>query len=134
MVLTAGGSQLNLVVNTTVLVKQAVPASRKKIVTAFSISDSTVSETDTASVAIFHNTGLYNQPCRRIVLSSGWRRVYEFFKRVDDVGRFKAPTLRNVAITAPYMHDGSAATLSEVLDHYAGGGRTITTTKRCTSG
>jgi cytochrome c peroxidase len=33
--------------------------------------------------------------------------------------------LRNVAVTAPYMHDGSIATLNEVLDHYAAGGRTI---------
>jgi cytochrome c peroxidase len=33
--------------------------------------------------------------------------------------------LRNIALTAPYMHDGSIATLSEVLDHYAAGGRTI---------
>ena len=41
------------------------------------------------------------------------------------MGRFKAPTLRNIAVTAPYMHDGSIATLSEVLDHYAAGGRTI---------
>jgi cytochrome c peroxidase len=37
--------------------------------------------------------------------------------------RFKTPTLRNVALTAPYMHDGSVATLGEVLDHYAAGGR-----------
>jgi cytochrome c peroxidase len=36
---------------------------------------------------------------------------------------FKAPTLRNIALTAPYMHDGSIATLPEVLDHYARGGR-----------
>jgi cytochrome c peroxidase len=41
------------------------------------------------------------------------------------MGRFKPPTLRNVAVTAPYMHDGSIATLAEVLDHYAAGGRTI---------
>ncbi|HSB63361.1 MAG TPA: cytochrome c peroxidase [Thermoanaerobaculia bacterium] len=34
-------------------------------------------------------------------------------------GRFRAPTLRNVAVTAPYMHDGRFATLEEVLDHYA---------------
>lgn len=31
--------------------------------------------------------------------------------------------MRNIALTAPYMHDGSIATLSEVLDHYAAGGR-----------
>jgi cytochrome c peroxidase len=41
------------------------------------------------------------------------------------MGRFKAPTLRNIEKTAPYMHDGSIATLSEVLDHYAAGGRNV---------
>jgi cytochrome c peroxidase len=35
------------------------------------------------------------------------------------------PTLRNIALTAPYMHDGSIATLAEVVDHYAAGGRNI---------
>jgi cytochrome c peroxidase len=39
------------------------------------------------------------------------------------MGKFRAPTLRNIALTAPYMHDGSIATLEEVLDHYASGGR-----------
>ena len=42
-----------------------------------------------------------------------------------DMGRFKAPTLRNIAVTAPYMHDGSAATLDDVISHYANGGRVI---------
>ena len=41
------------------------------------------------------------------------------------MGRFKAPTLRNVAVTAPYMHDGSIASLDEVIDHYQRGGRLI---------
>jgi cytochrome c peroxidase len=40
-----------------------------------------------------------------------------------DVGKFKVPSLRNVAVTAPYMHDGSLATLEEVIDHYDRGGR-----------
>jgi cytochrome c peroxidase len=39
-----------------------------------------------------------------------------------DRGKFKTPSLRNVALTAPYMHDGSLATLDDVLDHYAAGG------------
>lgn len=43
-----------------------------------------------------------------------------------DMGKFKAPTLRNIAVTGPYMHDGSIATLDAVLDHYSAGGRTIT--------
>jgi cytochrome c peroxidase len=37
--------------------------------------------------------------------------------------RFRAPTLRNIAVTAPYMHDGSVATLTDVVAHYAAGGR-----------
>lgn len=40
-----------------------------------------------------------------------------------DMGKFKAPSLRNVARTAPYMHDGSIATLREVLEAYLAGGR-----------
>ena len=40
----------------------------------------------------------------------------------DDIGAFKTPTLRNVALTAPYMHDGSLKTLREVVVHYNNGG------------
>lgn len=43
--------------------------------------------------------------------------------RADDEGKFKVPTLRNVALTAPYMHDGSLATLREVVDFYSRGGQ-----------
>jgi cytochrome c peroxidase len=42
----------------------------------------------------------------------------------DDLGSFKTPTLRNVAVTSPYMHDGSLKTLKEVVDHYNNGGVT----------
>jgi cytochrome c peroxidase len=72
----------------------------------------------------FHNTALYN-----IGAHGGYPPdnpgIAEFTQRPEDVGKFKAPSLRNVAVTAPYMHDGSIATLEEVLDHYAAGGRTI---------
>ena len=44
-------------------------------------------------------------------------------KRPEDRGRFKTPTLRGVARTAPYMHDGSISTLEEVVDFYRKGGR-----------
>jgi cytochrome c peroxidase len=40
-----------------------------------------------------------------------------------DVGRFKVPMLRQVSKTAPYMHDGSLATLEEVIEHYNSGGK-----------
>src|ERR1043166_343886 len=39
----------------------------------------------------------------------------------SDLGKFSAPSLRNVALTAPYMHDGRFATLEEVVEHYATG-------------
>jgi cytochrome c peroxidase len=65
----------------------------------------------------FHNTGLYNP------YSAPNVGIFEFTKDPKDLGKFKAPTLRNITSTAPYMHDGSIATLEDVLDHYAAGGR-----------
>jgi cytochrome c peroxidase len=47
---------------------------------------------------------------------------YDETKKESDKGAFKTPTLRNVAKTAPYMHDGGLKTLKEVVDFYAGGG------------
>ena len=41
---------------------------------------------------------------------------------LSEIGAFKTPTLRNIAVTAPYMHDGSIATLREVVEHYNNGG------------
>lgn len=43
-------------------------------------------------------------------------------KDPKDKGAFKTPTIRNVALTAPYMHDGSVKTLEDVVEHYAKGG------------
>jgi cytochrome c peroxidase len=42
-----------------------------------------------------------------------------------DNGKFRTPTLRNIALTAPYMHDGRFSTLEQVLDHYAEGGHGV---------
>jgi cytochrome c peroxidase len=72
----------------------------------------------------FHNTGLYNIDGRGGYPASntGTRDVT---RRDADMGRFRAPTLRNIALTAPYMHDGSIATLEGVIRHYEAGGRTI---------
>jgi cytochrome c peroxidase len=43
---------------------------------------------------------------------------YKVTKNASDIGKFKTPTLRNIEITAPYMHDGRFTTLEEVMDHY----------------
>jgi cytochrome c peroxidase len=92
----------------------------------FNFSDASVHEGAGKTPIQFHNTALYN-------LSGKFRYpspnlgIYQQTGKLADVGKFKTPSLRNVALTGPYMHDGSAATLEEVLDHYAAGGRTIPT-------
>jgi cytochrome c peroxidase len=72
----------------------------------------------------FHNNGLYNLDGNGAypVDNTG---LFDLTGERRDMGRFKAPTLRNVALTAPYMHDGSMATLEEVVEHYERGGRFI---------
>lgn len=59
---------------------------------------------------LFHNNGLDT-------LAKDIGRM-GFTGQEIDRGRFRVPTLRNIALTAPYMHDGRFGTLQEVLDHY----------------
>ncbi len=47
---------------------------------------------------------------------------YAVTKNKADLGAFKTPSLRNIALTAPYMHDGGQKTLKDVIDFYIGGG------------
>lgn len=71
----------------------------------------------------FHNTGLYNEDGRGAYPAAA-PGIVEFTGDARDAGRFRTPSLRNVAVTAPYMHDGSIATLREVLrTHYSHAGR-----------
>lgn len=72
----------------------------------------------------FFNTGLYNIDGEGTYPEAGWG-VAEFTLEANDMGKHKPPTLRNIALTAPYMHDGSIATLDEVVETYAAGGRLI---------
>jgi cytochrome c peroxidase len=72
--------------------------------------------------ALFANTGLYNLDARGAYPPSD-QGLIEKTRNARDMGRFRVPTLRNIALTAPYMHDGSIATLEDVIDHYAMGGR-----------
>ena len=65
----------------------------------------------------FHNTGV---AWRDGMLSDSGRYVVS--GREEHLGAFKTPTLREVALTAPYMHDGSLATLEEVIEFYDRGG------------
>ena len=73
----------------------------------------------------FFNTGTHHNVDGEFSYPIPNTGTHQFTGQTEDVGKFRAPTLRNIAVTAPYMHDGSIATLSDVLDHYAAGGRTI---------
>ncbi len=81
---------------------------------------------------------IYNTKANCVACHSGWNMTDDSFHDIgldtDDVGRaaemndmpefkhaFKTPGLRNIVERAPYMHNGSLATLGEVIDHYATG-------------
>src|ERR1700721_1100489 len=65
----------------------------------------------------FHNIGVGVDPTGELTDLGRYSQT-----KIDaDRGAFKTPTLRNVALTAPYMHDGSEKTLTQVVDYYAGG-------------
>lgn len=70
----------------------------------------------------FHNKGLYNLDGQGAYPAES-PGVIEITGKASGMGMYRAPTLRNIELTAPYMHDGSVATLGEVIDLYAAGGR-----------
>ncbi|RHX84456.1 MbnH family di-heme enzyme [Leptospira stimsonii] len=74
----------------------------------------------------FHNNGLYNIGGNGSY-PTGNQGLFEFTGLASDKGKFRAPSIRNVELTAPYMHDGSIDTLENVVEHYNNGGRNITT-------
>jgi cytochrome c peroxidase len=90
----------------------------------FLFSQSSDDEGQVFDQKFFMNNGLYNLD-EDGSYPAGNEGLYDMSGDVEDKGRFKPPSLRNIALTAPYMHDGSIETLEEVLDHYARGGRLI---------
>jgi cytochrome c peroxidase len=76
------------------------------------------------SINYYYNTGLYgnNYPVTD-------RGLFESTGNKNDIGKFRVPTLRNLMYTAPYFHDGSAATITDVINAYAAGGRQNSTYK-----
>lgn len=88
-------------------------------------SDSTADEKSFFVEQFFHNIGLYNLDGDG-AYPEGNQGLYEITYNPYDRGRFKAPILRNVARTFPYMHDGSMQTLEEVIELHSNGGRNIT--------
>jgi cytochrome c peroxidase len=69
---------------------------------------------------MFTNQGYFNIGLEEEYSDPGRGRLTD---KPEDHGKFRVPSLRNVAVTAPYMHDGSLKSLSEVIDHFASGGK-----------
>lgn len=92
---------------------------------SFNFNDQVVHKKSRLVETLFHNNGLYNVDGK-----GGYpypnRGVFESTAKPEDMGAFRAPSLRNVEATAPYMHDGSVATLEEVIEQYSQGGKVTT--------
>ena len=69
---------------------------------------------------LFTNQTIENNGLYEVYEDSGKYRLTNLH---EDIGKFKVPSLRNIEITAPYMHNGSISSLEEVIEHYASGGK-----------
>ncbi|HEY0615845.1 MAG TPA: MbnH family di-heme enzyme [Candidatus Elarobacter sp.] len=87
-------------------------------------TDNVMHERLRAPEIAFHNTALYNLGGTG-AYPAGNTGIMEITRDERDMGKFRTPSLRNVAAGGPFMHDGSVATLADAVDHYAAGGRTI---------
>lgn len=86
-----------------------------------------IDEENLAEPAVaFFNTGLYNVGGDGSFPSTD-QGLYDLTFVPTDRGKFRPPSLRNIAVTEPYMHEGSMATLDDVISFYERGGREITT-------
>ena len=92
---------------------------------SFTFNDQVVHASTRVLELPFSNTGLYNIGGAGAFPEFN-RGVFELSGLPRDMGMFRAPSLRNVEMTAPYTHDGSIETLEGMLDFYAAGGRNIT--------
>jgi len=73
---------------------------------------------------VYRNTGLYNVDGEGAYTNNN-QGLIGVSGKPEDMGKFRVASLRNIEVTAPYMHDGSIATLEKVLEFYAAGGRNI---------
>lgn len=89
---------------------------------SFNFDDQSIDLSSQSSA--FQNTGLYNIDGAGAYPAPN-RGLFEVTGIASDMGKFRVASLRNIALTAPYMHDGSLANLDQVLDFYAAGGRVL---------
>ena len=71
---------------------------------------------------VYANTGLYNIDGNYPLQDQG---LFEYTGQAEDKGKFRIPSLKNVMLTAPYTHNGSVQSISEMIDIYAAAGRDI---------
>jgi cytochrome c peroxidase len=91
----------------------------------FNFSDNTRSALSSNVRTAFHNTALYNTDGKGAYPEANFG-VFAITGDPAQMGQFRTPSLRNVELTAPYMHDGSVGSLEEVVAIYSDGGRAIT--------
>lgn len=90
----------------------------------FSVSYRDINSNSGSTQFPFFNNGLYNIDGDGSYPADD-QGLFDLTSDPADKGLFRPQSLRNVALTAPYMHDGSIETLREVIEHYARGGRLI---------
>lgn len=73
----------------------------------------------------YENTGLYNWQNKNSYPPED-QGLYSTTKNISDNGKFRVPSLRNILLTAPYAHDGSVATIQDIIAIYERGGRAST--------
>ncbi len=100
-------------------------AAKKEFLTSKDPLSLAPAQDEKGNILQFAHNGLYNWDGRGGVPEKH-EGLYEFSLKLEDRGKFRIPPLRNVARTPPFMHDGSLATLEEVVGHYNRGG-----THRC---
>lgn len=106
----------------------------------FNFADSTTHSFQSTNEIIYNDNG-FKSLTEYNTLNDNQKGFYELSKNSSDIGKFRAPSLRNVAYTYPYMHDGSInctnppeagiysetcarEALEKVVDHYSSGGKT----------
>jgi cytochrome c peroxidase len=103
---------------------QLFSSNKLKCATCHTPPQFTIAALSTNVDSVYTNIGLYNVGNKNSypVSDAG---LFAVTQKKEDDGKFKIPTLRNVMLTQPYMHDGSMATIDEVIDMYARGGRDV---------
>ena len=75
---------------------------------------------DCHSGFLFTDFSLVNVGLYETYLDTGYARIS---RKPEDSGKFRVPSLRNVALTSPYFHDGSGESLEEIINHFSTGGK-----------